>query len=138
MGQLSRAEMETAIRDGGSVLYGGQTLWQIGQLPSEADLAEGDPLAEAAVASALDVQIAHLTAQRARFNARGQSATLQPPTSAQGGLAEALGQPAADALTAAGLDTPAALAAASDADLLAIPGIGDATLKKIRATYPAE
>ena len=38
-----------------------------------------------------------------------------------------------DALAAAGFDTPDKIAAASDDELLAIPGVGPATLKKLRA-----
>jgi hypothetical protein len=78
MGQLTRAEMEQVIKDGGAVLHNGQTLWKLDHLPSEADLAAGDPEAEAIVQGALDTQIRHLQQQRDKLAARGQSATLQP------------------------------------------------------------
>jgi DNA uptake protein ComE-like DNA-binding protein len=44
-----------------------------------------------------------------------------------------LGERVAAALAAAGFDTPEKIAAASDDDLRAVPGIGPATLAKIRA-----
>jgi hypothetical protein len=41
-GKLTRAGMEQAIKDGGSVMYKGKILTSLDQLPSEADLAAGD------------------------------------------------------------------------------------------------
>lgn len=145
MGTLTRQDMEAVIKGGGSVLYKGQTLWQLSQLPTDADLAEGDPAAESAAAAALDQQIAHLTAQRDRLLQRGQSPTIEPPPSTSaplGGtppsgdpIVEALGQQTADALAAAGYTTPGQLQSASDEQLLSVPGIGQATLNKIRAAF---
>lgn len=43
------------------------------------------------------------------------------------------GFPGADALAAGGFDSREKIRAASDEDLLALDGIGEATLKKIRA-----
>jgi hypothetical protein len=78
MGVLTRAEMEAAIKAGGSVLHRGAIYHQIGQLPSEAELAEGDPEQEAAVAAALDAQIAALQTQRDRLHLSRQSPVIGP------------------------------------------------------------
>lgn len=67
MPHLTRKEMEAAIAAGGTVLYNGQTLWQVAQLPSEADLAVGNPEAETAAANNLQQQIADLQAQIAKL-----------------------------------------------------------------------
>lgn len=67
MPHLTRKEMEQAIKDGGSVLYNGQTLWKAEQLPSEADLAVGDPEAETAAANNIQQQIADLQKQIAKL-----------------------------------------------------------------------
>lgn len=70
-GKLTRAHMEEAIRAGGSVLHDGEIIAKVEDLPDEADLAAGDAEREAAVAAALDEQIARLAAQRARLGGRG-------------------------------------------------------------------
>lgn len=139
MGTLSRAEMAQVIQGGGSVLYLGRTLTSLAQLPSEAELAEGDPEQSAAVVSALDAQIQALQAQRDKLAMAGQSPTIgpvaSPPAAQPHPLVEVFGQQIADRLTAAGYDTPEKVQAASDEDLLAIEGIGEGTVKKVRATY---
>jgi len=70
--------MEEAIKAGGSVLHKGAIYHQLGQLPSEAELAEGDPEQEAVVASALDAQITALQRQRDRLHLSRQSPTIGP------------------------------------------------------------
>lgn len=67
MAHLTRKEMEAAIAAGGSVLYNGQTLWQAGQLPSDADLAT-DEDSKAAAAGDLQAQIAKLSADLAKLS----------------------------------------------------------------------
>lgn len=62
--KLTRGEMERVIQEGGSVLHNGQVIAQIDHLPSAAELAQGDPVAEARTASELDEQIAKLQAQK--------------------------------------------------------------------------
>lgn len=69
MPQLTRAEMESVIATGGSVLWNGVPLMRVQDLPSEASLAQGDPEQEAAALANLQQQIADLHAQMA---------TLQP------------------------------------------------------------
>lgn len=141
MPALTRNEMEAVITGGGSVIYNGQTISRLGDLPSAADLAKGDPEAEAAAANALQQQIADLQAQIAKLTQGNQpssgsaSLSLDEGTLTTPGLVDTFGQQVADRLAAAGYDTPEKLRGASDADLLAIEGIGDGTLKKIRATY---
>jgi hypothetical protein len=73
--------MEATIKAGGSVLHNGVIHWQIGSLPSEADLATGDPQQEAIVAAALDTQIAALQRERERLALAlaHQSPTINPP-----------------------------------------------------------
>jgi len=69
MATLTRDEMEAVIKGGGSVLYQGRTLSSVAQLPSVAELAQGDPDKEAAATADLQAQIAQL---------QQQLATLQP------------------------------------------------------------
>lgn len=64
---LSRAEMERTIAQGGSVLYQGRIISRAQDLPSEADLARGDPDAEAQTQTRLEAQIAELQAQVQRL-----------------------------------------------------------------------
>jgi len=79
MGTLTRAEMEDVIRGGGSILWQGQIVAHIGQLPSEADLAAGDPALEAAARAALDAQILALTQAKARLDLAKQVAIAPLP-----------------------------------------------------------
>lgn len=51
----------------------------------------------------------------------------------EGPVAAAVGPSAAQALAAAGFDTPAKIKKASDEELRAVEGVGDATLEKLRA-----
>jgi hypothetical protein len=135
MGTLSRGEMEAAIAEGGSVLYGGHLISRVQDLPSAADLARGNPEQEAAAAAALEAQIAALQAQRAQL---GQAA----PTSQSGAapttehpFVTVVGEEQADRLVLAGYETPDAVKSASDEELLAVEGVGQATLRKLRAAY---
>ncbi len=64
---LSRAQMEDVIRNGGSVLHGGRLITRVEHLPTDADLAAGNPEQEAMAAAALEAQIAALQAQHARL-----------------------------------------------------------------------
>jgi hypothetical protein len=74
MAQLTRDEMAAVIAGGGSVLYEGRTIWRAQDLPSEADLAQGDPEKEAAASASLQEQIAQLQADLAKLQ--------QPPADA--------------------------------------------------------
>lgn len=132
MGILSRSEMEQAINAGGSVLYGGRLYTRIADLPNDAQLAAGDPEKETAAANAMQQQIATLQAQYEQLLAAQQAAGR--------GRGPSGGQPATDLapeiaekLSAAGYGTPEAIAAASDEQLLAVEGIGPATVKRLRA-----
>jgi hypothetical protein len=79
MAHLTRKEMQEAIEGGGSVLYNGQTLWQVAQLPSDADLAT-DEDSKVAAAGDLQAQIAALSASLAKLQATPAKAGL-PDTS---------------------------------------------------------
>ena len=70
MSLRSRKEMEEAIREGGSVLYGGRIVAALEELPSKAELARGNAEEEAAVAAEIDAPIAALSAQRAKLGTR--------------------------------------------------------------------
>jgi hypothetical protein len=139
MGTLSRNEMEQAINAGGSVLYGGRLYTRIADLPNDAELAAGDPERELAAANAMQAQMATLQAQMEELRAaqaRRQSGTREKSS---GALSEhpfvaIAGQETADRLIAAGYGTPEAVAQASDEDLRAIKGVGEATLKRLRET----
>jgi predicted HD phosphohydrolase len=64
---LTRNQMEEVIRSGGSVLHGGRLITRVEHLPTDADLAAGNPEQEALAAAALEAQIAALQAQRDRL-----------------------------------------------------------------------
>lgn len=135
MGVLTRSEMEQAIIQRGAVLYRGRIISRIQDLPSDADLAAGDPAQEAAAAAALDAQIAALQAQRARIGADGASPEIGPLSSPTVTLDSVAGADVAERLRAGGVADGAALARADDDTLLAIEGVGPATLKKLRAAF---
>jgi hypothetical protein len=69
---IGRAAMEQAIRSGGSVMYQGRLITAVEQLPSAAELAAGDPAAEAEAQTSLQTQIAELQRQMAQLEARQQ------------------------------------------------------------------
>lgn len=71
----SHDELKAIIAAGGSVLHRGQVISHPDQLPAPEDLAAGNPDEEAAVASALDAQIAVLQARRAGMGAAASSPT---------------------------------------------------------------
>lgn len=64
MAVLSRNQMEQVIRNGGSVLVGGRIITKVEHLPTDADLAAGNPEQEQAVISDLSDRIKALEQQR--------------------------------------------------------------------------
>lgn len=64
MAGKTRAEMEQIIHEGGSVSVGGRVISRLEDLPSAAELAAGDPKAEAATIKDIDRQIAALEKQK--------------------------------------------------------------------------
>ena len=62
---LSREEMVKVIAGGGGVIYNGRIITRVDRLPSEAELAKGDPEKEAATLAEIEKQIAELQAQKA-------------------------------------------------------------------------
>lgn len=64
---LSRAEMEEIIAQGGSINYKGRIIAHADLLPDDAELAGNDAEKQAEVAAAIDAQIAALNAARARL-----------------------------------------------------------------------
>lgn len=84
MAHLTRAEMEQVIREGGSVKHGGRIISRLEHLPSDADLAKGDPAKEAKAAGDLQAQIDQLQQQLAGLQAirepgADQSQDSEPP-----------------------------------------------------------
>jgi hypothetical protein len=73
-GALTRAGMEAAIANRGSVLYNGQIHTTFATLPSEADLAGTDVKAQDAALERLDAQQAELDRQRKVIAERRESA----------------------------------------------------------------
>lgn len=67
---IGRAAMEQAIRSGGSVMHQGRLITTVEQLPSEAELAAGDPEAEQAAQASLQAKVAELQRQLAQLEAR--------------------------------------------------------------------
>ncbi len=87
---LSRQDMEALLLQGGSVLYRGRVITREVDLPTLAELAQGDPVAETAAVATLQEQIDRLQAQLATLTiqstlgAGDQSpATDQEPVSDQ-------------------------------------------------------
>jgi hypothetical protein len=72
--RLSRADMERAIREGGSVLHEGQVFETVESLPTDAQLAAGHAERSEAVVDAIDRQMAALTAQRAQAQRQAEEA----------------------------------------------------------------
>lgn len=79
MGILTRNEMERVIAHGGSVLHGGRLITRVEDLPTDADLATGDPNRETQIANSLQQQIDRLQAQLERLQAPKNKAA--PPVS---------------------------------------------------------
>lgn len=86
---LTRDEMAAIIKGHGSVLYAGRIISREQDLPSEADLAAGNPDRAAAVAADLQAQIDRLSADLERLRsapAAPEAETAAPAdTAADGG-----------------------------------------------------
>ena len=77
MADLTRKQMQDVIENGGSVLHGRHLILQSDQVPSAAELAKGDPTAEAAAGADLKAQIADLQRQMRELSA-AKPADLAP------------------------------------------------------------
>ena len=140
-GRLSRAEAEAVIRGGGSVSIGGKLYNSVDRLPTEADFAKGDDKAEDAARAKLQATIADAQKQLADL---GQSQAGRFGTAAPGPEPTVAGgtRAAADRAGAhpAGEPEPefhghklSSFDNKTDDEILATPGVGDATLKEIKA-----
>lgn len=69
-GQLTRAGMEAVVRRGGSVLHGGRIVTRVEDLPSAAELSQGDQAAEQAARASIDERQAALDRERAVLDQR--------------------------------------------------------------------
>jgi hypothetical protein len=67
-GNLTRAGMELALRERGSVMLDGRVIESKDDLPDEVTLVRGNERATKALAGSLDAQIAALSAQRQRLD----------------------------------------------------------------------
>lgn len=72
--RLTRKDMEETVRRGESVMYDGQIITKVEELPDDAVLASGDADREAEVRTAIDAQIMTLMAQRNRLGTAGPGA----------------------------------------------------------------
>jgi hypothetical protein len=77
-GRLTRAGMERAIRQNGSVLYRDKIIERAEELPDEADLVKHDERQKEALAASFDAQIAELTRQRAKLDHPEMPGPLRP------------------------------------------------------------
>lgn len=69
-GLISRAAMVAAIKEGGSVHYKGALITRLENLPSEAELAVGDPAQEQQALTDLQKEIAGLEARKAALQSQ--------------------------------------------------------------------
>lgn len=76
MATLTRKQMEQVLAQGGSVLYNGQVITQADALPTDADLAAGDPTREQALVAKLQADIA---AKNAELESLRKSTQSQAP-----------------------------------------------------------
>lgn len=134
MATLTRGQMEQAIREGGSVLYGGQVITRIDHLPSEAELAKGDADKEAAAASDLQALIDALQAQLASLQTK-QDAQPESEQAADSLLPDDF--PFVAELRAAGFTGADQVRSASDKQLASVSGIDKEAIKQIRAALDA-
>lgn len=102
MAKLTRDEMEAVIARGGSVMYRGRIIRTVKDLPSRAELAVGDPVAEAKTRDDLDAQIAELERQKAKLT--GEVQTLTATGGPVGGTAVIGGTGAEDVILAGNVD----------------------------------
>jgi hypothetical protein len=79
MGVLTRIEMEQVLIQKGSVLHNGRIISRMQDLPSEAELAAGNPAQEAAVAGSLQAQITALQAQLSQLQPSAPPSDDGPP-----------------------------------------------------------
>jgi hypothetical protein len=77
-GRLTRAGMERALRQNGSVLYRDRIIERAEELPDEADLVKHDERQKEALAASFDAQIAELTRQRAKLDHPEMPGPLRP------------------------------------------------------------
>jgi hypothetical protein len=129
---LTRAGMEQVIREGGTVQHKGKLYSRIESLPSEADLAAGDEDAERRALAGLEEQQRALDAQRDRLSrAAADRAKAAKQREAQQAALDAAEHKEGDTYGDNNLSLDQ-LSGMSDEDVLNQPGIGEATLAKIR------
>jgi hypothetical protein len=85
MSKISRQRMEAIIRGGGSVMFEGKIITDVGQLPTEAQLAIGDTNREQAVVAQLLLQKAELERQLAQLQGNQQAPVNEAPANTEGG-----------------------------------------------------
>ena len=80
--RLSRKDMEDLIKSGQSIIHDGQMITRCEDLPTEVDLALGDPAKENETEANIDRQIASLQAAKAQLEAGRQAKAESKPDAA--------------------------------------------------------
>lgn len=126
-----RAHMKEAIAEGGSVYHRGRIITSHEHLPTEADLAKGDPARAAAVRRELERRKAELDEQIASLGEGGGAAGTNETVGAQGDeLPEDF--PGREALAKAGIHTRSEVASfTTKEELMSIEGVDDKTAARI-------
>jgi len=88
MGQLTRTEMEKLLRKGESVLYEGEIITSIADLPTDAVLAKGDKEKEAAARKELKAQLDAISKQLEQLDESKPAAPVKSPAKAEAPKAE--------------------------------------------------
>ncbi len=78
--RLTHEQMIATVRRGEGVMHNGRVITKEAELPTPAELAQGDPAAEANTLAALQQQMTDLQAQMALLQPGGQASAEQPAT----------------------------------------------------------
>lgn len=96
--KLTRADMEAKIKAGESIIHNGMVISAIVDLPTDVELAAGDPAAEQETADSLDAEIARLQTLRTRLaDQQKQTAANIAAADAEAKAKAAAEPPASDA-----------------------------------------
>lgn len=84
MSKISREKMENIIRGGGSVMFEGNIITDVKQLPTEAELAKGDESREQAAIAQLQAQKRELERQLSLLQNKGEAPATDPAATPSG------------------------------------------------------
>jgi hypothetical protein len=91
---MTRARMEEVIRGGGSVMLGERIISKVEELPSEVELAKGDPEREQQVQQSIEAQIEDLHKKLDELKAGGAPQAEDTAGGAKGEAKTGAGAPA--------------------------------------------